>query len=189
METEKIAEEFPAVLKEWRKERGLSQKKLSELLNVAPICVSGYESGKVKPSVQTAEALIRLGFQAEKIPTGKSYIRTKNTAMTDEERAFAEEHFNLVYCFLNKYSLKVDDWYDTAVYGYLHAVQIWFLKKNLHQYSFSTIAYLHMKSAVSNERKKELRRPKTVSLDEIIPGTDNFTYGDMLCDPRDCVGI
>lgn len=37
-----------------------------------------------------------------------------------------------------------------------------------------------MSSAVYNERKKQNRRIKTVSLDDPIPGTDGMTYGETV---------
>lgn len=181
---------FPGELKKWRKCLKLTQAELAKQINVSRVCIARYETGAMIPSVQAAKALTALGFPPEKVPTNcKNIIKLSNCPMTDEERDFAEIHHGLIYSFLKYYHLNEDDWYDIAVCGYLKAVQVWFWRTDLHQYSFSTIAYSRMKGAVSSERKKASRRPRTVSIDEIIPGTEDFTYRDMLCDPRDCVGI
>ena len=37
-----------------------------------------------------------------------------------------------------------------------------------------------MRSAVSNEKRKQARRIKTVSLDDPIPGTDGMTWADII---------
>ena len=181
---------FPGALEKWRKRLGLTQAELAKRINVSRQCITEYESGITTPSVQIAKALTKLGFPLEEIPANcKNIIRTSNCVMTDEERDFAEIRHGLVLSFLKCYSLNEHEWYDVAVFGYLHAVQLWFRRNDLHRYSFSTIAYSCMRNFVWRERKKASRRPKTVSIDEVIPGTEDFTYRDMLCDPRDCVGI
>lgn len=45
---------------------------------------------------------------------------------------------------------------------------------------FSTIAWRAMSSALHHEREKERRRIKTVSLDDIIPGSEDLTWGDIV---------
>jgi len=37
-----------------------------------------------------------------------------------------------------------------------------------------------MRSAVDNERRKQSRRIQTISLDEVIPGTEGLTWADMV---------
>jgi len=41
----------------------------------------------------------------------------------EEEQRFVEENHKLVYLFLNKRRLKVDDWYDILILDYL--MQLW----------------------------------------------------------------
>ena len=43
--------------------------------------------------------------------------------MTPLQKQFAEEHQNVVFRFLNKKGLPVDDYYDIVIFGYLQAVQ------------------------------------------------------------------
>ena len=65
-------------------------------------------------------------------------------------------------------------------FGYLLAVKKWFSRPDLYQYEFSTIAWASMRSAVSSERRRRARRIKTVSLEDLIPGTDGMTWADII---------
>ena len=71
--------------------------------------------------------------------------------MNLDESAFAEKYHHLIYAFLSKHKLPVDEFYDIAVFGYLRAVRKYLARPELReQYKFSTIAYrsvLLMRSA------------------------------------------
>lgn len=183
---------FPQLLRDYRKAKGLTQKQLGARLGVSNWAVSNYEQGRNIPSREVADKLVTiLKLEKESVPRGRIQAKRYDDPFTDEERRFAEEHHGCVYHYLNTRGLPQEDLYDVAVFGYLHAVKVWFARPDLHIYSFSTIAYNYMRSAVSSEIEKQKRRPEyiAVSLDDIIPSTDGLTYGDILCDPRDCVGI
>ena len=100
--------------------------------------------------------------------------------MNRQEREFAAQHHELVFRFLAINHLSAADWYDVVIFRYLRSVCRWFAELELHYYSFSTIAFQAMRSAVGTERQKQRRRIQAVSLDEIIPGTDDLTWGDMI---------
>lgn len=188
MESEKVRAEFPQRLKEWRKANGLSQAALAERLGVKSSTISAYECSKAIPSSELCAKLIReTGLNAADIPCGQHYIKIENRPFTEAERSFAAEHHGCVIHYLRSQKLDYDEWYEICVFAYLKAVQIWFSREALHKYSFITIAYRKMTSAVTDVYRAKQRRPKMVSLDDIIPGTENLTYGDMICDPRDCV--
>ena len=61
--------------------------------------------------------------------------------LTKEQQDFAAEHHGLVYKFLNDNHLPEDEFYDVVIFGYLKAVQDYFSREMLRQYSFSTIAW------------------------------------------------
>lgn len=105
--------------------------------------------------------------------------RVRLTPLTSEERAFAEEnHDALDWCMKTQ---RLDpDLYDVAAFGYLLAVKKWFARPDLQRWSFKTIVKQSVRSSVGNERKKQDRRIRTVSLDDVIPGTDDLTYGDTV---------
>ena len=70
--------------------------------------------------------------------------------LTNEEQRFATKNHNLVMSFLNKKSLAESDFYDVVIFGYLRAVQEYCEKMKLRRYSFSTISWKRMRSALSN---------------------------------------
>ena len=107
-------------------------------------------------------------------------MSTKLSPLTEAEQVVAEQHLNLVFHFLQVQRLPTDEWFDVVILRYRLAVKNWFRRPDLHQYAFSTIAWRNMRSAVSNEREKQSRRIKTVSLDAPIPGTDGLTLGDVV---------
>jgi len=105
--------------------------------------------------------------------------RVMLTPLTPEEQIFAEEnHSALEWCMRVQ---KLDpDLYDVAVFGYLQAVKLWFARPDLQKWSFKTVARQAVRSSVGNERRKQDRRIHTVSLDDVIPGTDDLTYKDTV---------
>ena len=100
--------------------------------------------------------------------------------LSPAEQAVAEQNFSLVFRFLRKQQLPVDDWFDVVIFRYLLTVKNWFSRPDLYKYEFSTIAWRAMASAVHNERQKQSRRIQTISLDDPIPGTDGLTWGDII---------
>lgn len=107
-------------------------------------------------------------------------MRAALRPLTPEERAVAQQNYGIIESFLRAQRLSFDEWFDVVVFRYLLTVEIWFQRPELYQYEFSTIAWNNMRSAVCNERKKQSRRIKTISLDEIIPGTDGLTWNDLV---------
>ena len=97
-----------------------------------------------------------------------------------EERDVARDNLWIVEAFLKKNRLPFDDWYDVVIFRYLLTVERWFSEPGLYRFEFSTIAWRAMSSAVCNERKKQARRIQTISLEELIPGSDNLTWGDTI---------
>lgn len=103
--------------------------------------------------------------------------------LTPEEARFAEEHIGIVWGYLRARGLAPGDWFDVAAIRYLQAVKRWHEEPELREYSFSTIATAAMRSAIWCEQQKRARRPKTVSLSEIIPGTESLTFEQILAAP------
>lgn len=105
--------------------------------------------------------------------------RVKLTPLTTEEQAFAEQNHSVLVWYLNTNKLDKSEYYDVAAMGYLQAVKQWFARPELRQWSFSTIARQSMRSRVHQERQRQSRLP-TVSLDDVVPGTDGLTYGNSI---------
>lgn len=100
--------------------------------------------------------------------------------LTEEEQSFAAENHHLIKKYLNMRKLPFDEWYDVVIFRYLLSVKRWFAIPELHKHSFEIIVFYAMRSAIGNEWKKEKRRIPTISLDEVIPGTDGVTLADTV---------
>lgn len=106
-------------------------------------------------------------------------MRGQYEPLTEQQKAFANQHYDLIFKFMTAKKLTME-WYDILAIGYLKAVKKWFKREDLHQYCFSTIAFYKMRAEVGIEREKEKRRLKTVSLDAVMQ--DSFTFGDVITD-------
>lgn len=98
-------------------------------------------------------------------------------ALTDYERQYAEEHHALVYRFLHDKGLDSNEFYDVVIFRYLAAVQQYLSEPRLQQYSFTTVAYYAMNSAVSNYWESEKYRRELCPITDIdyisrVVGTD-----------------
>lgn len=105
--------------------------------------------------------------------------------LTVEELQFATKNHYLIEKYLRIRRLPLDEWYDVVIFRYLLSVKRWFAIPELHNYNFEIIAFYAMRSAIGHEYEKQKRRVKTVSIDEVIPGTTNLKFGDILSDPVD----
>lgn len=102
------------------------------------------------------------------------------TPLSAAERCFAADHFEVIHQYLCYQRLDEDDWFDIVCFGYLQAVKKWHIRKDLHRYAFSTVAFQSMRSSVSNERGKQRRRIQAISLDQVLEGTDGRTLMDTI---------
>ena len=89
--------------------------------------------------------------------------------LTEEQRIFAEKHHDFIYQYLNGRHLNIEDYYDTAVFGYLKAVQDYLEKPELQQYRFSTIARIAMRGCTGN-RMEETEPSHAPGLSGGVPG-------------------
>lgn len=77
--------------------------------------------------------------------------------LTEEQRRFAEQNHALVYKFLHRHGLSVDEYYDIVIFGFLLAVQRYLTDASLAPYAFSTVAWSAMESALRNHRRTARR--------------------------------
>lgn len=107
----------------------------------------------------------------------------KNFVMTEKQKEYATEHHDLVYKYLQKRGLSVDDYYDVVIPGYLRAVVRYDEEKELQQYKFSTIAWGGMRSALSTHRRylsRKKRNADVLSLDADLSNGNEFSLLDTL---------
>lgn len=100
--------------------------------------------------------------------------------LTPEEQDFAAENHDLIRKYLSIRRLPYDEWYDVVIFRCLLSVKRWFAIPELHKHNFEIIAFYAMRSAIGHEQEKQKRRIKTISLDEVIPGTDGMTYAETV---------
>lgn len=100
--------------------------------------------------------------------------------LAPHEQALAEQNHDLVFRFLRANRLQESEYYDVVIFRYLLTVENWFRRPDLYHYRFSTVAWNAMSSALHSDLKKKRRRIKTVSLDDIIPGSEDLTWGDVV---------
>ena len=104
--------------------------------------------------------------------------------MTPEERDFAERNINVVWDYLHKKKMEPDRWFDIVIFGYLYAVMDYHRKREVQQYSFTTIAWHAMGTEVFNHRAygRTLKRSfKEISIDRVVTESGEG-LGDMMPD-------
>lgn len=96
--------------------------------------------------------------------------------LTQKEAQFAASNINIVWWYLDQQGLDRADWFDVVIFRYLLSVKRWLALPDLQNVRFVTVACNAMRSAIGNERKRQAKEPKTVSLYEPIPGTEDLLY-------------
>ena len=112
--------------------------------------------------------------------SGVTMKRQALRPLAPHERALAEQNHDLVYQFLHANRLPESEYYDVVIFRYLLTVENWFRRPDLYHYQFSTIAWHAMSSALHSDTKKKRRQIKTVSLDDVISGCEDLTWGDVI---------
>lgn len=105
--------------------------------------------------------------------------------LTKIEEAFAEQRHGLVMEYLKSKCLPEDEFYDIVIFSYLRAVQSYLANESLQKYSFKTIAFRAMDSALNNYIKsKQAKNHAAVvlSLDYPVNYTGTLTLQDVLED-------
>lgn len=84
--------------------------------------------------------------------------------LTEEQKAFAEINHNLVYQFFHRKNYSIEEYYNVVILDYVMACQMYMEREDLQEkYDFPIIAYMRMKSAVSNHFKAkncQCRKPE-----------------------------
>lgn len=108
--------------------------------------------------------------------------------LTEKERQMAEQyHDTIVYGFLKRHKLSIEDYYTTAVIGYLKGVQNYCRKPEIQKWALTTICGKDMLREVLNENranKRQKRMPSGgfVSIDETFED-GNESYVNYIITP------
>lgn len=103
--------------------------------------------------------------------------------LTPKEAQFATDNINIVWWYLDKQGLNRAEWFDVVIFRYLLSVKRWFAVPDLQKTRFVNVACKAMQSAIGNERRKQASGPQTVSLYDVIPGTEDLCYIDTIQAP------
>ena len=104
--------------------------------------------------------------------------------LTPEEAQFATDHINIVWWYLDQQGLDRAEWFDVVIFRYRLTVKRWLALPDLQQVKFVTVACSAMRSAIGHEREKRAKEPRSVSLYDVIPGTDDLQYIDTIAAPE-----
>lgn len=103
--------------------------------------------------------------------------------LTPKEAQFATDNINIVWWYLDKQGLNRAEWFDVVIFRYLLSVKRWFAVPDLQKTRFVNVACKAMQSAIGNERRKQATGTQTVSLYDVIPGTEDLCYIDTIPAP------
>lgn len=112
--------------------------------------------------------------------SGVTMKRQALRPLAPHEQALAEQNHDLVFRFLRANRLPESEYYDVVIFRYLLTVENWFRRPDLYHYRFSTVAWNAMSSALHHELEKKCRQVKTVSLEDVIPGCESLTWGEVV---------
>ena len=105
-----------------------------------------------------------------------NYRRAEHTTrpLTEEERKFSEENYNLIMDFMKKSKLNAEEYFDTVVFDFLLSVEKYLNDPQLQaKCSFEAVSYMYMKRAVFvHFRKQKAQKRSTeagsdISLDSM----------------------
>ena len=103
------------------------------------------------------------------------------TPLTPEEQAFVERNLKLLNQFMRRYSLGLEHYGRLA----LHFTQIavrYLREEELRHFSFSTVAWMRLRTELSHIMREELRAPEVVSFDDqYYPEGREDEYESLLC--------
>ena len=107
-------------------------------------------------------------------------------ALTAEESAFAAEHHQLIYTYLNQNHLPEEEFYDVVVFGYLNGVRKHFRRENLRDYAFATLAWRAMDTCFANYvRAKHRPKRKATVLSLQAHAGSGYRLEETIADAKD----
>lgn len=106
--------------------------------------------------------------------------------LTPEQRLFADEHHDLVYKFLRKKRLSIDEFYDVVIFAYLRSVRRFLTDPILRQYSFVTIAWSSMNCAIYNYYRSQRTLKHSADVVSLYnrPSEDSLSLEETIAAPN-----
>lgn len=102
--------------------------------------------------------------------------------LTEEQRALAEQHHDMIYKFLYKYHLNFDEHYDIAAIGFCKGIMHYEPERKtiLGSYLFYCMRNEYLKSI----RKRSVESYKVISLYHELPHTEGRRPIDIIADSQ-----
>lgn len=109
-----------------------------------------------------------------------------NRPLTEEEKAFASEHHDLIYRYMRIHKLDFEEWYDILIIPYLQAVKKYHQYEKLKSLMFEQVFFRTLDSARSNyhrDMNRQKRKPAggIYSYDAVLDD-DNNTFEAFIVD-------
>lgn len=70
--------------------------------------------------------------------------------LTPEQRIFAAQNHDLVFKFLQRKNLPIDEYYDIVIFGYLNSIHRFYTNPELAAHTFGNIAWKGMQNSLYN---------------------------------------
>lgn len=102
--------------------------------------------------------------------------------LTEAQQQLATDNHNLIYSFLKKYNLKIDDWYDVAAIGFCKAARDYDASRDA---TFSSCAYFYMYREVLHYKSADQKETRNQSqiythLESPLNGCNDFKLEDCM---------
>lgn len=109
--------------------------------------------------------------------------------LTEEQQAFAEEHANLIYGFLRKHNLPIDEFYGICAVAFVESVKRFDSSRGT---AFSTYCYsamsMKMQAEYTRKKRKGCLDVTVLSLNTPVYGTNTLLqFQDMVPDSTDYI--
>jgi RNA polymerase sigma factor (sigma-70 family) len=102
--------------------------------------------------------------------------KEKTRKLTEEEKMLVEKSHNLIYWYIHKHHLDLDECYDLLALRLITTAKKYLQDTNLQRYSFTTIVSRSFFSAVGNSLRKN--RGTCISMDAAL--TDTLTLNESI---------
>lgn len=104
--------------------------------------------------------------------------------LTKSQRKLVEDNHNFIYYFLRRHNLNIEEWYDTCAIGMCRAAMNFQPEKGFQFLTFAGACLLNEIRQAKRKQKRKGRDTECYSLDQVVPGTEDFTLADTLASPE-----
>lgn len=96
--------------------------------------------------------------------------------LTEKQRTLVEKNHGLIFAYLRRHALSMDDYYDICALGLCQAAQTYSPERG----KFTTLAFSCMKHEIIRSFREVKREPPTVSVETIVSEDQKLCLLDLL---------